>query len=249
MPENYKELIYDGGFLDHMGAAGHPYNPEQPLNTYPNNSLIEKDLVTGVRDIDVDAFEIINPSDLDHHDRILAVRKDWISFLRQGLRMTGTANSDSHHSGEQVAVPRNMVAVAGDSVSSFDLNEFVAALKSGNSYGTTGPMLEVSLSGVAMGQTLKGVSGILQLKVAAADWVAVETIKIQVNGETIDEFAANGKTEFKLELDFTRDSFVTVEVSGPATATYSVIYPRLTPYAFTNPIYVDFNSDGKWDPI
>ena len=248
LPKNYQKLIYKGGYLDHMGVAAYPYNPEEPLHSHPNNSLIEKHPQTGVRDIDVDAFEIINPGDTYHQERILALRKDWLSFLAQGLRMTGTANSDSHHSGQQVAVPRNMVRVIGDSVAEFDQSEFLASLKSGNSYGTTGPMLEVSLSGSQMGQSFSGNQATLKLEIRSADWIPVDAIRIQVNGRQITEVAVAGKREFAIPLEFSQDSFVTIEVSGPANDAYEAIYPGLTPYAFSNPIYVDADSDGKWSP-
>ena len=248
LPENYEDLIEKGGYLNHMGVAGHPYNPEQSIQTQPNNSLIEKDPQTGIRDIDVDAMEIINPSKYYPQERIVAMRKDWISFLRQGILITATANSDSHHANEQVAVTRNMVAVVGDNVKEFNQAEFLAAIRNGNMYGTTGPMLELSLAGKVMGQTVKGNTARLNLKVRNADWIPVNEIKIQVNGEDVEILTSNEKQEYQLDLNFDKDSFVTVEVSGEATAEYKTIYPLLTPYAYSNPIYVDYDSDGQWTP-
>lgn len=248
LPEDYEELIDKGGYLNHMGVAGHPYNPEQPLDSHPNRSLIEKDPQTGMADIDVDAMEIVNPSKNHPQDRVIAMRKDWMSFLKQGLRITGTANSDSHHANEQVAVPRNMVAVKNDSVTSFNQAEFLSALKKGNVYGTTGPMLDLSLSGAQMGQTLQGSEATLNLTVKNADWIPVNEIKIQVNGSTVKTLTPNATQEYQVELSFNKDSFVTVEVNGEATAVYKTIYPLLLPYAFSNPIYVDFDSDGQWTP-
>ena len=45
-------------------------------------------------------------------------------------------------------------------------------------------------------------------------------------------------------LSFDSDSFVTVEVEGEADEIYSVVAPRFTPFAFTNPIFVDADGDG-----
>ena len=246
LPEDYAEYIDKGGYLNHMGVAGHPYNPEQPLHAHPNSSLIEKDPQTGVRDIDVDAMEVINPSKNHPQDRIIAMRKDWLSFLKQGLHITGTANSDSHHANEQVAVPRNMVAVKNDSVEKFEQKELLDALKQGNVYGTTGPMLDISLSGTEMGQTLLGNKATLNLKVRSAEWIPVNEIKVQVNGEDVKTFAVNDTQDYQVDLEFDKDSFVTVEISGESTAEYKTIYPLLLPYAFSNPIYVDYDSDGQW---
>lgn len=252
LPEDYEDLIDKGGYLNHMGVAGYPYNPEQSLDTTPNNSLIERDPVTGTRDIDIDAMEIINPSKNHPQDRIIAMRKDWMSFLNQGLRITGTANSDSHHANEQVSVPRNMVAMntdlGSDSVVNFNQDEFITALKSGNAYGTTGPMLELSLSGKSMGDTLQDNKAILQLKVTSAAWIPVDEIKVQINGKDHINLTLNESNEYEVELEFEKDSFVTVEVSGKETEDYKTIYPVLLPYAFSNPIYVDYDSDGEWTP-
>ena len=252
LPEDYEELIDNGGYLNHMGIAGHPYNPEKSLQSFPNNSLIERDPATGTRDIDIDAMEIINPSKNHPQDRIIAMRKDWMSFLNQGLRITGTANSDSHHANEQVSVPRNMVAMdselGSDSVVNFNQDEFITSLKSGNAYGTTGPMLELSLSGKSMGETLQADKATLQLKVTSADWIPVDEIKVQINGTDHVTLTLNETNTYEVELEFEKDSFVTVEVSGKETADYKTIYPVLFPYAFSNPIYVDYNSDGEWAP-
>jgi hypothetical protein len=46
--------------------------------------------------------------------------------------------------------------------------------------------------------------------------------------------------------EYDRDAFVTVEVEGSPDALYSARLPGFTPFAFTNPIYVDADRDGKW---
>ena len=276
-PDNYKELINKGEFLEHMGVAGHPYNPDEPIDSAPNNSLIEPDPATGMRDIDFDAMELINPGGDFHEERVQAVRKDWLSFLKQGLRITGTANSDSHHYGEQVAVPRTMVAVRGDSIAEFDQAEFIKALKAGNAYGTTGPLLNIVLNaglegsapdsrgspdpsgqeewegvderaGVKMGQTMSGNQGRLLVTIQNADWIPVDVLSVQINGEEVAYQTIADQRSFQFDLQFERDSFVTLEVKGAADELYRTIYPGLSPYAYTNPIYVDADGDGNWTP-
>jgi hypothetical protein len=248
LPSNWQELVNDGNFLDHMGPANHPYNPLKPLHSHPNNSLIEPHNETGTRDLDIDLFEVINPGGEYNRERIQALRRDWLSFVKQGEKIVATANSDSHSSSEQVAVPRTMVALADDRVSNFKQGEFLASLKSGNAYGTTGPLLEISLSGAKMGDTFSGQRGQLSLKIESAEWIPVSIAKIQINGETVDQYELNEGNEHVLlvPLSFDKDSFVTVEVSGPATIDYQRVYPNLEPYAFSNPIYVDFDGDGEW---
>jgi len=248
LPRNWKELVDDGNFLDHMGAANHPYNPSKPLHSHPNNTLIEPHDHTGIRDLDIDLFEVINPSRDHNKERIQALRLDWLSFLKQGEKIVATANSDSHRSSEQVAVPRTMVAIGDDRVTNFKQDEFLTSLKSGNAYGTTGPLIDVSLSEAKMGETFSGQRGQLSLKIWSADWIPFNNIKVQINGETVDQYTLEETVEHSLliPLSFDKDSFVTIEVSGVATQDYQRVYPYLEPYAFSNPIYVDYDSDGKW---
>jgi len=67
-------------------------------------------------------------------------------------------------------------------------------------------------------------------------------------GETIDthQLKQIPQQTIQVPLEFEKDSFVTVEVFGEANDDYKAIYPGLMPYAFSNPIYVDYNQDGQW---
>lgn len=248
LPKNWKDIVDNGQFLDHMGSAGHPYNPHKPLHTHPNNTLIEAHEHTGVRDIDFDLIEVINPGGIFNTERIQAQRLDWLSFVKQGEKIVGTANSDSHHANEQVALPRTMVAMENNSVVDFQQAEFLKSLKSGNTYGTTGPMLNLNLSGAKMGQTFSGQRGQLAINIKSVEWIPVTSLKVQINGETVDEYVigAGSNHDFLIPMSFDKDSFVTIEVQGPASEDYKRVYPDLTPYAFSNPIYVDYDSDGAW---
>ena len=247
-PKDYEDKINYGAYFEHMGPAAHPYQPDQPLHSHPNNNLIEKDPVTGIRDIDIDLLELVNPSENNHADRLIAVRKDWLSLIKQGEIITGTANSDSHTPHEVVGIPRTMVAMQKDSITDFNEQAFLNSLKLGNAYGTTGPMLEIRLGGKQMGEMFNGQRGDLELEIFAVDWISLDRVDIQINGETIDQHKLKtGQVKrLRLPLTFTKDSFVTVEVHGIADQRYSAIYPGIEPYAFSNPIYVDFDGDGVW---
>ena len=39
---------------------------------------------------------------------------------------------------------------------------------------------------------------------------------------------------------------MTVEVEGDPTGVYAELLPEFTPFAFTNPIFVDADGDGRW---
>lgn len=243
-----RERIDDGAYFDHMGPASYPYDPGQPLTSSPNNTLIDPDPVTGVRDIDFDAMEILNGAHDYSPTRRRALLADWMSLLLQGERLTGTANSDSHGKSQQVALPRNMVAVAGDSIATFKTEAFIEALRKGRSYGTTGPLLNVDLDGVGLGAMVQAQEATLNVAVTSADWIPADSLRVVVNGEVVASRDLTASRTVSIPLIFQADSFVLVEVEAEPTDEYRTVFPGHRPYAFSNPIYVDADGDGQWQP-
>jgi len=93
----------------------------------------------------------------------------------------------------------------------------------------------------------------LKLSCLAPRLAQPHTARIQVNGETVKEInLANDvvnqikRQSIVEQITFSADAFVTVEVIGEAHADYQIIYPEISPYAFSNAIYVDANADGEW---
>ena len=78
-------------------------------------------------------------------------RADWFSLLLQGEVRTATANSDSHRLGEVVGLPRTYVQTTASPSSEFNEGLFIEALRGGRAYGSTGPLLTVTLGGKAAG--------------------------------------------------------------------------------------------------
>ncbi|MCE7999865.1 MAG: CehA/McbA family metallohydrolase [Rhodobiaceae bacterium] len=231
-------------YLDHMGI-GRSYNAGEPLSSDGNRRLIDADPVTGLRDVDFDAMEVMNGISRESE---IALRRDWLSLVSQGEKIVATANSDSHTASQQVGLPRNMIAVEEDTIEGFDEETFVSAVQQGRVYGTTGPMLEVTLDDKGLGETVAAASAELTVRVSSAPWIDASTLTISVNGKALRNFpVANGEV-VAFKLGFEKDSYVTVEVSGDPGEDYAVVYPDFRPYAFTNPIYVDANSDGIWTP-
>ncbi|MEZ4292932.1 MAG: hypothetical protein R3E53_21330 [Myxococcota bacterium] len=66
-----------------------------------------------------------------------------------------------------------------------------------------------------------------------------------VDGELVHAPRSRPARAPSLPLVFPRDAFVTVEVEGPATGLYAEALPGFVPFAFTNPIYVDADGDGR----
>lgn len=232
-------------YFTHLASVGEPYDPAKPLTDAPNRVLLEQDPATGFRDIDFDAIELLNGERMESYT---AVRTDWFSLLRQGVVLAGTANSDSHRLGTIVAAPRNYVPVQSDAIDTFDAAAFVHAVRDGRSFGTTGPLLDVQLGDARAGDHFVGTSGDLVVRVRAAPWIPVSTLRVFVNGETAAETAIRAEQPATIPLRFDHDAFVSVEVEGAPGEIYRAVLPDFRPFAFSNPVYVDADGDGRWTP-
>lgn len=233
-----------GSYFDHMGI-GRSFNAGEVITSDGNRRLIDPDPVTGTRDIDFDAMEVMNGYSRESE---IALRRDWLSLVSQGFKLTATANSDSHNVAQQVGLPRNMVAVADDTLEGFSEGSFMEAVQGGRLYGTTGPLLEVSLDDKGIGEMVAAASAELTVRVSSADWIDVSSLTVSVNGKALRSFPVTSGETVAFKLGFEKDSFVTVEVAGEVGEDYAIVYPKFKPYAFTNPIYVDADGDGTWTP-
>jgi hypothetical protein len=230
-------------YFSHLSIPGKSFDATAALEAEPNRVMIERDGDSGLRDLDFDAVELMNGPSMVGYYR---TRADWFSLLLQGEFRTATANSDSHRLGEIVGIPRNYVRMTDDAVDGFDEESFIRALRQGRVYGTTGPVLDVTLEDVELGERFSGEAGTLRVAVEAAPWIPVSTLRVYVNAALARELPiAAGETR-ELDLQFERDSFVTVEVLGEADASFAALNPEFASFSFTNPIFVDANRDGHW---
>ena len=231
----------EGAFFSHLSVGEEGLDPTQPLDRGANQSLIDPDPHSGLRDLDFHVIELLNGPQLEAYRLI---RADWFSLMLQGEVRPATANSDSHRLSELVGLPRNYIRQPeGDA---FDEAALIEAIRAGRLYGTSGPILELSLGGRGPGERFSGTSGVLEISVRAAHWVPVTEVRVYVDGALEETLPAHAGTTLRVPLDFAADGFVTVEVEGPAEGIYAEVAPGHTPFAFSNPIFVDADQDGEW---
>jgi hypothetical protein len=243
------------GFLTHLGVAGRGFDPGLPLDRDPNRPLLAP-AADGTRAIDFDAMEVMNGA---VRRRYLAARRDWYALLRQGFRRTGTANSDTHGPDQPAGVPRNYVYV-GPAGRRLDAAALDAALREGRAFGTNGPLVvHFAVNGRRMGDLAAAEAGRVRVEfdVVAAPWVPLDEVRLVVNGEVVRVF---GRSFGLAELSLERDAFVTLEAGAPLAADphtwiarhrgpyTDAIAPGFLPAAFTNPVYVDVDGNGRFDP-
>ena len=230
-------------YLSHLAVPGSPFVPGEALDSPPNRILVEPDPKTGLRDLDFDVMELLNGPTMAEYPML---RADWFALLLQGEFRAGTANSDSHSAWRNVALPRTYVRVADDAPAAFDRDAFVEAVRAGHSYGTTGPIVDARLGDAGPGDLVAKSMGELRVAVQAAPWVPLERARVYVNGREVHAREITADDELRVSLSFDGDSFVTVEVDGPAEGDYAAVAPGSRPFAFTNPIFVDADGDGRW---
>jgi len=242
----------EGNYFTHLAVEGEALDATRPLEAPPNAALLlpARD---GTRALDFDVIELMNG---DSWSQYLETRSDFHWLLRQGVRRTATANSDTHGPDELAGYPRNYVQVPGGlagAPAAFD-----AALRLGRSFGTTGPLIvRFLVNGAEMGDVVAARDGraTVEYSVAHAPWVPLDEVRLLVNGEIVRRMH---ESEGALELVIARDAFVTLEAGAPVDidpalwrATHPGLYrddlvPGFLPAAFSNPIYVDADGDGRW---
>ena len=258
--------VSDGAFLTHLGNLGRGFDPTRPIDVAPNDRLLARSSDGRMRAVDFDAIELFNgPS----YAAYLQIRDDWHALLRQGYRATATANSDTHGPGEPAGYPRNYVRFDPDG----EWNEarWNEAVLAGRSFGSSGPLITAfEVNGRGMGELVaapEGTAAIL-LAVAAAPWVPLEEVRLLADGEVVrryraEEPAEGGTVRLRAEerLRFERDVFLTLEAGAALDADrgawldqHSGVYsetlaPGFVPIAFSNPIFVDVDGNGRFDPI
>ncbi|MEH6570210.1 MAG: CehA/McbA family metallohydrolase [Halioglobus sp.] len=225
----------DNAYFDHL-VNGEAYDPQQPLSDEKNLSLIEEDPVSGLRDLDFNLLEVANGNGYEAYE---ITRADWFSLLNQGEKIFASANSDTHGTGQLSAMPQNYVKLAGD----YSESGFIAAIREGQLFGTTGPLLDVYATNVGgettgPGQTVHTRSFNLHIKVHAASWVPVEQLTIYFNGSIYHQQSITRGDQLAIPITADTDGFVVVEVTGKADQLYATVAPGFTPFAFTNPIFI-----------
>lgn len=246
-PRSAHEVGEDLAFFDHL-SVGERFDPRLPLSNVQNRSLIAPDPASGMRDLDFDTLELANGSSLAEYQQ---VRADWLALLLQGEYRPAVASSDSHQLQEPVAMPRSYVRYAGELIHPIPALPLFDAVRRGEVMGSTGPLPWLELENASgqragVGGLLSGRRFTLRVSAQAAPWVDVSQVWIYINGVVHRGTAIAAGEVLELPLEVTADAFVTVEFYGEPGPIYQAVAPGYTPMAFTNPVWLDADGDGRW---
>jgi hypothetical protein len=222
---------------------------------------------------DYDALEIMNRGSWEAYNQ---VRLDWLGLLSWGRRITGTGNSDSHAMAiEQAGFPTNMVPCKPPGPKeTVDVACWTESVKAGRLVVTTGPFIALSLThqdktyGLGEQFTRQGKDTVhANVRVRAAPWVPVPEVRLVMNGlivrvEQVDPGSRSPDEPFEETYIFPVpalpfDTYVVAEAgwsldrdypvgNEKLLGDYAVVAPGYLPMAFTNPIWIDEDGDGKW---
>jgi hypothetical protein len=192
---------------------------------------------------------------------------DWLHLLNRGYFYPLVGSSDAHGIAEsEPGYSRTYVTYAGGKGEAFDPAAFMLALTKGRSFVTNGPLVDFKLNAAATpGETItvKGGAVTVAVRVTSVPWVSVDEVRVIVNGERrfVLPVHADDKSleKYRQSFSFTleRDAAVVIEVLGRRSLFPVVQKPAgdglatnaSLPYAITNPVFVDADGNGRFDPL
>ncbi|MBS3819716.1 CehA/McbA family metallohydrolase [bacterium] len=192
--------------------------------------------------------------------------QDWFHLLNRGYYFPIVGSSDSHtiDKGEP-GYSRTYIFVSDEEHQNLKKDLLIHKIKKGRSFVSNGPLISLEINQKYLpGDFLSLQNGKVNLKVEikGAPWVHVSEVRIVINGERNIIFPVNdGDKEtlkYSNQISFTlsKDSWLSAEVLGNRSlfpvlqsSSYNGKMENATlPYALTNPVFVDVDGNGKFDP-
>jgi hypothetical protein len=210
-----------------------------------------------LNDFDFDAVEVANGIGDEELEEQLA---DWLALVGTGHRAVATGASDSHEGSSFAGSPRTYVFVGegADVPGAVDGRVVDAALRERRAIVSGGAfvnawLVDPSGSLVGIGDTVTDTDGTVELaiKVQAAPYLPLAAIRVLVGGELaltipLDEGATDVvRYDARVTLPVFADTFIVVVVD-PA-GSFAPVVEKVTA-SFTNPLFIDHDGDGAFDP-
>jgi hypothetical protein len=194
---------------------------------------------------------------------------NWLQLLNQGYRIPGVVNTDAHYNFHGSGFLRIYLESKSDDPAKIETLDIVHAAEHGHVVMTSGPYLEVLLTGDEAGEHRSGSAGddvslpggkaTLKVRVQCPNWFDVDRVQVFLNGRaepslnftrsTTPERFLGGTVKFDQTLSLTlpRDTHVIVAAAAEKSTLGPVMGPDHAgdmPIAVSNPIYVDVDGHG-----
>jgi hypothetical protein len=236
------------------------------LGYFNNFSLDQESAATALPELDTgfDILEVLNGP--YYYSSNQAAIEDWFHLLNRGYYFPIVGSSDSHgiDRGEP-GYSRTYVQYSGAGAERLDQAALLQAIRKGRAFATNGPIISLLVNGqFAMGDLLRAPGGKVNLKleVTGAPWVAVNEVRLILNGQRRIIFPVHAeaksirKFEQEISLTLHEDTSICLEAIGKTTLFPVLQSPSRTgdledgtlPYALTNPVFVDVDGNGRYEP-
>jgi hypothetical protein len=218
-------------------------------------------------DTSFDLLEVMNGPFFSHDkNKNSEVIADWLHLLDRGYFFPIVGGSDSHGiDGAEPGYARTYVFYDGAKGNGLELGTLLKHMKKGCSFISNGPVVRFMANRQYLpGDTFTTRDGTLDIwiEVQSAPWVSVDELRVIINGERKIILPIKASREQILKFrdrissNIKEDSYIAIEVLGKRTL-FPVVQRKLKkdgsecgalPYALTNPIFIDVDGNGKFDP-
>ncbi len=230
----------------------HIHDPREPVTGYFNAMGLdpESGLSTNIEyDDSFDLVEVASGRSLERAGEVLS---DWFHLLDMGRRVFATGNSGARtHQIGSVGVPCNWVEMGGAKVTAESL---VEAIREGRFFFSTGPLLRFRVNGDGRpGDLVPDEDGLvdLSIRVDAPSWMGVDEVRIFGNGGEMVTISNGFRSRERREsIAIYRDTWFVAVASGNGDLDPIYTGPEgepVFPVAVSNPVWVDFNGNGRFD--
>jgi hypothetical protein len=191
---------------------------------------------------------------------------DWFHLMNRGYYFPIVGSSDSHTIARgEPGYSRTYVYYEKDQEEELDFSALLEGIKKGHSFSSNGPIIDYSINSQYIpGDSFTATGGKVNvgIQVQCAPWISLTEVRIIVNGErkvvlnASDQNTSIVRLFEEIGLTLTEDSSVAVEALGgkslfpvlQAQASQGRLMNATLPYALTNPVFVDVDGNGQFDP-
>ncbi|MFT7465538.1 MAG: hypothetical protein ACI9EF_003907 [Pseudohongiellaceae bacterium] len=210
---------------------------------------------------DFDALEVLNGNSANgwfaRGRNPISVKQDWFNMLNSGRRITAVGNSDSHTVESMLAgVPRNYIASPVDDPALIDEQLLAENIRLGRVSVSAGLFVQLWVDGMQCrnDKTLQGDTVEVRIRVQGPEWVDCDKVTLVGNGEVLRTFEVSGSPpsfDETFTVQLSRDTWLIAIADGsqPMAPMIHDAPDPVLPLAFTNPVWVDANSDGRFQSL
>ncbi|RYE84581.1 MAG: hypothetical protein EOO75_17950, partial [Myxococcales bacterium] len=143
---------------------------------------VRKSLLTDLLPAQVDTIEVLNGIELRKPAQTEQVFREWMALMESGHGRWATAGSDVHHELQMPGFPRSYALPVAD-----DTRSLIKALRTGHSFATSAPFLELTQGDQGPGgrATVTNGKATVHVKLQAAPWVDVRSVEVWSGGRVV----------------------------------------------------------------